>query len=348
MHFEVRENSNVSILELGEKSRFRDLLDPLEADRDEELGKSIAKVSINIPVVAWFDSKEWWLVDGHHRRKHWLNAYADNRSLAEPPVYELKCKTEDEVCQWIEATHLNRRNLTDKKKKYLIGKLYNESKQTHGGNRKNKAKTDEKSSGHDDHLKTEEVIAADHGVSPKTARRAGDFAKGVDELPEDEREKVLAGESELTDAEVEGIGRGEKPKAHTNGKANGKPKAEPQKLDPSKRPIPKGMEDIFATCKDFNRISGLLSEVLREVKAFVPGSDQPRASGWEHFGFQQFEAAIAQAKAELKFAAPFTTCVKGIHKGPDCPKCRGTGFLVRDTIRRLSDLDKQCLPPEEK
>lgn len=346
MHYEVRENTNVSILELGEKHRFRDLLDPIEPERDAELGKSIAKVGVNIPVVAWFDGENWWLADGHHRRKHWLNAHANNRSIPEPAVYELKCKTEEEVCQWIEATHLNRRNLTDKKKKYLIGKLYNDSKQSHGGDRKNGKnglKTGGKSSPHGEDLKTADAIAADHGVSHATVERAGNFAKGVDELPEKEKEKVLAGESDLKDSEVEALGRGEKPKAHKNGKANGKPK-EALKLDPSKRPIPKDMEEVFSACKDFNAISRMLDEVFQELKKFVPGSDQPRTPGWEHFRFQQFEAAIQSAKAELKFSKPFTTCVKGIHKGSDCPKCRGVGFLVRDTIGRLSDLDKAKLP----
>jgi ParB-like chromosome segregation protein Spo0J len=121
-----------------------------------------------------------------------------------------------------------------------------------------------------------------------------------------------------------------------------------QKLDPSKRPIPKGMEEIFAACKDFNAIGKMLDAVFAEVKKFVPGNDQPRTPGWEHFRFQQFEAAIRQAKAELKFSKPHTTCVNGMHKGPDCPLCRGTQFLVRDTMGRLSDLDKAKLPKEVK
>lgn len=215
--FEVTENTNLSILELGEKQRFREAIDPIEPERDKRLGELIRMAGgISIPVVAWFDGECWWLVDGHHRRRHWLKFYAENQSFPEPAVYELKCDTEEEVCQWIEETHLNRRNMTDKQQKYLVGKLYNETKKPHGGDRKNPKKQGEKSNPHAEDLgnkRTSEAIAEQRGISKASVERAGDFAKGVDQLPGEEKEKVLSGKSELKDSEIEAMGRGKPHKA---------------------------------------------------------------------------------------------------------------------------------------
>lgn len=302
MNFEVSENSNVSILELGEKSKFRDLLEPLPPDREKALGDSIRKVGVNIPIVAWFDGAEWWLVDGHHRRKHWLLAYTENQSLTEPAVFELKCKTEEEVCDWIEATHLNRRNLTEKQQKYLIGKLYNESKKPHGGNRKNSEKQGEKSSGHDAHLKTDEAIAQEHGVDPKTVRRAGDFAKGVDELPDEEQAKVLSGESDLKDSEVEAIGRGEAAKPKPKPESNGKP----------------SLADL---CKPFTSLVRKQGEIVAEFERMA---DQPGGEFIDSIAIQEMKTKGRNVQEVIKARKPVP------HKaceGKGCKACKNLGYV---------------------
>lgn len=341
----IEGKADITALELGIKHELRDLLPPLTDEQEAELFDSIDTSGIYSPLVAWNDGAVWWLVDGHNRHRKLLEILSEYPSFVEPDVVELKADSLDEVKAWVIKEHIGRRNLTPNQLSELRGRLYNSTKQEKSENLPKGKNYPSEKIGKNDEKRTSEELAETFGVSEKTIRNDGDFAKGVEiiekENPE-EAKAVRAGKSTKTKKDVEAIGRGEaKPK-------KAKPKAEPEKLDPSKRPIPKGMEEIFGACKEFNAISNMLSEALRELKKFVPGNDQDRTPGWEHFRFQQFEAAISAAKAELKFAKPHTTCIKAIHKGPDCPLCRGVGFLVRDTMGRLSDLDKAKLPAEGK
>ncbi len=58
---------------------------------------------------------------------------------------------------------------------YFLGRLYNRVKKAHGGDRKSSAQTEP--------LKTAERLAAEHGVSPATVKRAAKFAEQVDANP---------------------------------------------------------------------------------------------------------------------------------------------------------------------
>lgn len=78
------------------------------------------------------------------------------------------------------------RNLTPEQRNYLIGKQYQERKQSHGGDRKSKSV----SSGHFDHLKTAEQIAQENKVKEKTVRRAAKFTEAVDAIAENVGEKA--------------------------------------------------------------------------------------------------------------------------------------------------------------
>ena len=69
---------------------------------------------------------------------------------------------------------LGRRNLTSESVSYLRGIWYELTKQPRGGDRK--------SSGQNDHLKTDEKLGALFLASPKTIRRDAKFATAVDTL----------------------------------------------------------------------------------------------------------------------------------------------------------------------
>jgi hypothetical protein len=340
----IEGRADITALELGIKHELRDLLPALTDEQEAELFDSIDTSGIYSPLVAWNDGAVWWLVDGHNRHRKLLEVLSEYPSFTEPDVVELKADSLDEVKAWVIKEHIGRRNLTPNQLSELRGRLYNSTKLPEGNPQLGKIYPVEKPL-ENEGKRTSKAIAETFGVSEKTIRNDGDFAKGVEVIEKENPEvakAIRAGKSPVKKKDVEAIGRGEaKPET------NGKPKDAP-KLDPSKRPIPKNMEEIFAACKDFNEVSRMLSDALRELKKFIPGNDQPRSPGWEHFRFQQFEAAISAAKAELKFAKPHTTCIKAIHKGSDCPLCRGTEFLVRDTMGRLSDLDKAKLPKESK
>jgi hypothetical protein len=93
---------------------------------------------------------------------------------------------------------LGRRNLTSESVSYLRGTWYELTKQPRGGDRK--------SSGQNDHLKTEEKLGALFLASPKTIRRDAQFATAVDTLSsiggEDVKWKILTRSAGLTKKEV--------------------------------------------------------------------------------------------------------------------------------------------------
>ncbi len=91
--------------------------------------------------------------------------------------------------QWVIRNQLGRRNLTDERRAYYMGKEYLNAKQPHGG----QAKKGEPTSGSPS--RTAEKIAEDHGVSPTTVKTNAAFAAAVDTLPPAEKEAVLSGAS---------------------------------------------------------------------------------------------------------------------------------------------------------
>jgi len=66
------------------------------------------------------------------------------------------------------------------------GDLYNRRKRKHG----RPVKGDELS-GQDDHLKTADIVAQEIEVSPKTVRRAGEFAQVLEVIREDDDDEPL-------------------------------------------------------------------------------------------------------------------------------------------------------------
>lgn len=328
MNLETRETQSVTVHDLIIRDDFRDLLPPLTQSQIAEIAESVKAVGVNIPLVVWSDGDSWYLVDGHNRHREWAKSVIDNSSLPEPSILELVADSSEQVSAWIIKSHVNRRNLTDAQQTELMGRVYNSSKKPEGRPSKKLGQNDPVSEGG-----TAEKVAQDFGVSEKSVKRAGDFAKGMEVLDEENpgaAEAIRTGKVTVNKADVEKIGR-----AGTTKKTDEPPKP---KTDPSKRPIPANMEEIFACCADFN---SLMSKAAELKKAIHEVCDK---DGFAHFRLQQADAAIANLVAELKFAKPHTTCVKAIHKGSDCPLCRGTGFLVRDTMGRLSDLDKAKLP----
>jgi phage N-6-adenine-methyltransferase len=127
------------------------------------------------------------LIDGHNRYE------ICNRLRIDFRTEEMEFESLEEAKNWIDLNQLGRRNLTPDQMSLLRGRRYNRSKNVIpnaegiGGksgkivNRQN-----------DGQQTTAERLANQHGVSPKTIERDGQFAEAVEVL-ELERE-VLAGE----------------------------------------------------------------------------------------------------------------------------------------------------------
>jgi hypothetical protein len=188
-----REKTNASQVkvEIEIDPKFSSLIPSLTPDEYEKLEESLVREGCRDPLVLWGKI----LVDGHNRyeicRKHNLTFN----------THEKEFKSENEAINWIIDNQLGRRNLTAEQKNYLIGKKYEQLKDTHGGDRK----TDQ-ASGKSCHLKTETIVAEKYKVSPRKVRYAAEFSKAVDKLTEscgeDAKIKILSGDIKKSQFEI--------------------------------------------------------------------------------------------------------------------------------------------------
>jgi hypothetical protein len=150
-------------LELKINPAFRDLLDlPSDEERKELERQLVRDGGPQDPIIVWKGHNI--IVDGHNR---YAICVAHNLKFA---VREKEFADEDAVKDWILEFQLSRRNLTPARASYFMGVLYNRSKQD--PTKQRQATADGKT--------TAEVIGEKFGVSEKTVRRAGEYAKGVD------------------------------------------------------------------------------------------------------------------------------------------------------------------------
>ena len=159
---------------------FHALIPPLAPEEFAQLEANIVKDGCRDALVLWKGFNI--LVDGHNRfnicEKHGLPY----------KTKEIDFDTREDVCDWIDANQLGRRNLTPDQRSILRGRRYNRTKKTAaeagaiGG----------ASSGQDVHRspKTAETLAAQHGVTERTIRRDGKRAEFVEQL-----EKVAPAEA---------------------------------------------------------------------------------------------------------------------------------------------------------
>lgn len=156
------------------------------------LESSLLAEGVRDPLVVWRRNGERVLLDGHHRyeiaRRHGLEFRVQEIELADLAAAK----------RWVIRNQLGRRNLTPAEVAYYRGCAYLEEKDSWGGPR---------ASGQNDHLKTCEVLADQHGVGEKTIRRDAAFAAALDrqaELHGEEfRAAVLSREAKITKSDVE-------------------------------------------------------------------------------------------------------------------------------------------------
>lgn len=112
---------------------------PLSSEEYEYLERNIIADGCRDPLVVW----NGILVDGHNRYEICkANGISFN-------TVESSLQTREEVKNWIINNQLGRRNVSINQRSYLIGKIYGETKNEHGGDRKS-----EESRGNNCHLKT--------------------------------------------------------------------------------------------------------------------------------------------------------------------------------------------------
>lgn len=161
-------------------AEFQSLIPSLSSDELSQLEASLVKEGCRDALAVWKGKNI--LLDGHNRLAILTRHNIPFR------VVEVELEDREEAADWIDANQLGRRNLTPDAFKFMLGRRYNRTKQTpaeagaKGGS----------SSGQVVHRlpKTSETLAAEHGVSERTVRRAGDFASKVEADP-DLQESIL-------------------------------------------------------------------------------------------------------------------------------------------------------------
>lgn len=148
--------------------RIKNRLMKLDDTEYNLLEKSILEEGLREPLMLWEYNNEFILIDGHHRyeicKKH--NIYGKTITKTFNDI--------EEVLSWIDINQLSRRNLTDKQRDIVFGRIYSNVKQQHGGDR---------ASGQNDHLqKTSQLIADKFNVSEVTIRRAEKFYDSMEEI----------------------------------------------------------------------------------------------------------------------------------------------------------------------
>ena len=176
---------------------FESYVPPLTQEEFDLLEENILCMHrVMEPIIVWEGNI---IVDGHNRyriaKKHPEIIFS---------TVDLGVDTREEVLDWICRMQLGRRNLTPEKRKYLIGKRYENEKRSHGGDRRSDSFS---SSGQNDHLimTTRARIAQENNVSESYVKRAKEYARGLEILEYYEpgiRNRILNGELKVPEKDV--------------------------------------------------------------------------------------------------------------------------------------------------
>ena len=110
--------------------------------------------------------QEYVLIDGHNRYE------ICTRNGIEYGIEEMLFDDRDAAMDWMDANQLGRRNITPDQFTLLLGRRYNRAKKAAHG----RADRDFSADQNDPPKTTAEKLATEHGVSPATVKRAGQYA----------------------------------------------------------------------------------------------------------------------------------------------------------------------------
>ncbi len=151
---------------------FSALIPPLDPGELERLELNLKADGCRDALVVW--KGENILLDGHHRK-----AICKKHDIPFR-VQVIELPNRDAAMDWIDANQLGRRNLKPDQISLLRGRIYNRAKGKQGGDRGNQyvAKCQSDTLADDTAFR----LAHEHGVSPATIKRDGQFAAAVEKL----------------------------------------------------------------------------------------------------------------------------------------------------------------------
>ena len=194
-------------MKLKTDPEFQNKIPPLTDAEFAQLEENILNDGeVREPIVVWNDI----IVDGNNRWK----------IITANPWLTYKVKQMDfadkwEAFDWMYKNQLGRRNLTDEQRTFLLGKLYEARKHVTAGNPSNLRNSDgtfqcRQSDDIGQVHRTVDIIAAEQKVGKKTVERAGNYAKGIDAISNDNpelAESILKAEKKIPKKDVIEIGK---------------------------------------------------------------------------------------------------------------------------------------------
>ena len=193
---------NLSALKIDPE--FQGKIPPLNAEEEHILEQNmIQERRLLNPLIIW----NGYILDGHSRYR-----ILKNHPEITFEVKEIQLPDRYAALAWICQNQLGRRNLDPERRKFLMGKTYENEKLSVGGSTHREHDESGKftSCAQNDHMRsaegrTCERIAAKNGVTPIFVRRAEKYAKGVDAAEAavpGAMEEILTGHIKATDAEI--------------------------------------------------------------------------------------------------------------------------------------------------
>lgn len=184
---------------------FQNKIPPLTDEEFRHLEELIlADGRVNDPIRVW----NRIIVDGHHRwkiiQKHPEIPYE---------VKEMNFADKWEAFSWMYNNQLGRRNLTEEQRRYLLGKLYEARKHTHGGSRGNqytKVASDGIRNLPPRNGIIRQQVADEMHVGTTQVTDSYRFAKGIDAIRDVDpqaADEILSGEKKKTKCSIQAIGK---------------------------------------------------------------------------------------------------------------------------------------------
>lgn len=186
---------------------FESVCPPLTEDEFSLLEQNIlSDGEVTSPLIVWDDK----LIDGHHRRQIILKHPELPFQIKEAAFID-----KYEAIAWICKNQAGRRNLTSEQLSYLIGKRYEAEKQSWGSQKRFQEKnpTDSprgKNFPLDGSHATATKIADENGITERSVRMFGEYAKGVDAAEAacpGVKQELLAGSFKPTKKEVSALSK---------------------------------------------------------------------------------------------------------------------------------------------
>jgi len=178
---------------------FRRLIPPMTGEARTGLEEGLLRDGCLDPLIVWAERRI--LLDGHNRKE------ICDRYGIDYDTRELSLPDRDAAADWIDAHQLARRNLTPDQMSLVRGRRYNRRKKApsfekgRSGNPGGRPRAEGAQNEPPD--RTADKLATEHGVSPATIKRDGQFVKAVERLGLDREVaegKVTASRRDVVDA----------------------------------------------------------------------------------------------------------------------------------------------------